>query len=152
MFKRTSNYATETSAQPSRLPFLAALIVLTIAVVGLEAKAQDQQFAVAPNPEVQSDAQTETGNWVDFDQSSLGGLDFGAPIQPGQSLKLSLEETDHERVARIESCRENSLARYESETRSAPEGRNSMLTDYHNSVTDHYAQKSSRQQFVACAR
>ena len=152
MFKRTSSEATETSAQPSRLPFLAALVILALTVIGFEAYAQEKQFAVAPNPEVQSDAQSETGDWVDFDQSGLGGLDFGAPIQPGQSLKISLEKADQARIARIESCRENSLARYKSETRSALDGRASSLADYHNSVADHYAQKNSRRQFVTCAR
>ena len=145
MFKRASQ-----SSLTSDLPFLAALVILVVTLVGFEARAQeaaqDQQVAAVP---AAVETQEETGDWVDYDQS---GLALGAPIAEGQGLVLTLDASDHVRVARIASCREASLARYESETRNAPESQAASLSGFHASMTRYGAEKASQQQFDSCTR
>ncbi len=149
MFER----ARQTS-QASQLPFLAALVVLVVAIMGFEARAQeasqpasqDLQLAAVPGA---GETQEESGDWVDYDQS---GLALGAPVAEGQGLVLTLDAGDHVRVARIASCREASLARYESETRYAPEGPASSLSGFHSSITRYSAEKASQRQFDSCTR
>ncbi len=145
MFER----ARQTS-QVSQLPFLAALVVLVVAIMGFEARAQeasqDLQIAAVPGA---IETQEENGNWIDYDQS---GLALGAPVGEGQGLVLSIDASDHVRVARIASCREASLARYESETRYAPEGPASSLSGFHSSITRYSAEKASQRQFDSCTR
>ncbi len=146
-------WARQTS-QVSQLPFLAALVVLVVAIMSFEARAQEASQEISQDLQIAAvpgaiETQEESGNWIDYDQS---GLALGAPVAEGQGLVLSIDASDHVRVARIASCREASLARYESETRNAPEGPASSLSGFHSSINRYSAELASQRQFDSCTR
>jgi len=144
MFNRTSSQASQPSAPASHLPFLAALALLIVAVLSFEAKAQDLQVATIASPEAQA---AEQGVWEDYYQSDLSGLNLDM-----KNLNAGNDEGDTDRVLRIASCHEASLARYDSEGRNAPTTTVSKLDAFQSSTTSYFAKKDSQQQFDTCSK
>lgn len=146
MFNRTSTQATQHSAPASRLPFLAALVLLTVAVLSFEAKAQDLQVASIAAPEAQVE---EQGVWEDYQQSNLTGLNLDTQfLNDGAAA----DDGDYARVVRIASCHEASLARYNSDSRDTSANDLPKLNDFRSSMTGYTAMKNSQHQFDTCSK
>lgn len=150
MFKRTTTQAHSDSARFSHLPFLAALVVLAVAIVSFEARAQSAQVAALTAPEaVAATAETQGAGdgWSVNDKASLAPLNLDTSF-----LLTDTAGSKQGRVARIASCHEASLARYDSEVRSDRIGHGAGLDSFNAKMTNYRAQKHSQRQFDNCLR
>ena len=176
MLDRSFNWTLRHSAKANRLPFLGVLILLALAVSGMEARAGDDQSISAISASSVASIQVarssssaaqyeEAGNVSDlakFDVTS--SQDGSQPAFQGLDLDISLgqigglygtvgdNEQNSARVARITSCYQASVGRYQSEERGAFANTLSESTRFDAALTYFTAQRDSRLQFDSCSR
>ena len=176
MFDRSFSWTLRHSVQANRLPFLGILILLALAVSGMEARAGDDQsisaisassvalIQVARSPSSVAQHE-EAGNVSGLTQFDLASSQDGVqPISQGLDLNISLEqigglyetvddnEQNFARVARITSCYQASVGRYHSEERGAFMNSLSESARFDAAMTHFTAQRDSRLQFETCSR
>ena len=176
MFDRSFSWTLRHSAQAAHLPFFGILILLALAVSGMEARAGDEQsisavsassvalLQVARSPSSAAQ-QEEVGNVSDLAKFDVASPQDGSqPISQGLDLNISLEqigelygtvddnEQNSARVARIASCYEASVGRYHSEERGAFTNSLSEFAKFDAAMTHFTALSDSRLQFETCSR
>ncbi len=176
MLDRSFNWTLRHSAKANRLPFLGALILLALAVSGMEARAGDDQsisaisassvasIQVARSPSSAAQYE-EAGNVSDLAKLDMASWQDGSqPVSQGLDLDISLEQIgglyemidDNEqnsvRIARIASCHQASVGRYHSEELGAFTNTLSEPTKFEAALTHFTAQRDSRLQFDSCSR
>ena len=178
MFDRSYSWTPRYSERATSLLSFGALVLLALAVLGMEARAEDGQSVASstdPSPAMLQVARAPSSATHHEEAANVPGLaGFDAPslqdeIQPlSHGLDLSLEQigrvhdTDDDneqnaaRVARIASCYEASLGRYHSEERGAFTNSLSDSTNFDTNLdvamTHFTALKASRRQFDSCSR
>ncbi len=176
MLDRSFSWTLRHSVPATHLPFLGVLILLALAVSGMEARADDDQsistlsassvtlIQVARSPS--SVAQYEdAGDVIGLAQDYVTILqDANQPISQGLDLDISLEQigglyemVDHNeqnsaRIARIASCHQASVGRYYSEEIGAFTNTLSEPSKFDAALTYINAQRVSRLQFESCSR
>ena len=179
MFDRSFSWAPRYSEQAASLPFFAALVLVALTVLAMEARADDGpsvSSAAAPSPAMLQVARSAptVGQYEEAD--SVAGLaTFGMappndefqPVSQGLNLDLDMSldrtgelretvddgEQDAARTARIASCYDASVGRYHSEARgTAFADPLSRTTELDKAMTRFTAERASRRQFDACAR
>jgi len=176
MFNRSFSWTPRHSVQATRLPILGVLVLLALAVSGIEARADDGQpistlsassvallqVARAPSSVAQ---QEEAGDVLGLAQDYVTiRQDGNQPTSQSLDLDISFEQIggfnetvdDNEqnsvRVARIASCYETSVGRYDSEGRGAFTNSLSEFAKFDAAMTHFTALRDSRLQFETCLR
>ena len=179
MFDRPFKGTARHSEQAASLLLFAALVLLALTVLGLEARADDGQSVsttTAQSPASLQVARSPSSLGHHEDAANVSGLatiDVVRPqdeIQPAsQGLNLNLDsslersgelqetvddgEQNAARTARIASCYDASVGRYRSEERgTAFANPLSKTSDLGAAMTHFTAQRASRRQFDTCAR
>ena len=163
--------------QATHFFFLGCLILLAVAVSGMEARADDSQListstSSASSPAVLLAARTPSSVTVDektsdvrgLAQDSLVSLQVGTQTtSQGLDLNISLEqvgglyetvdddEQNSTRIAHIASCHQASVGRYYSEELGAFTNALSEPTRFDAAMTHFTAQRDSRIQFDSCS-
>jgi len=177
MLDRSFSWTPRHLQQATSLPFFVALVFLALTVLGMEARAEGEppvwtssapseallQVARSPSSAIQYEEASKAPGLAGFDAASLP--DENQPVSPGLNLDISFEQTgnleetvaDNEdnsaRVARIASCYEASVGRYQSEEREvAFTNPLSRTTELDTAMSHFTAQKASRRQFDTCSR
>ena len=179
MFDRSFKGTPRHSEQTAGLLYFAALVLLALTVLGMEARADDGpsvstsaapshamlQVALSPSSAGQHEETGKVAGPATFDMPRP--QDESQPISQGLNLDLdmSLDRTgelretvddgnqDAARTARIASCYDASVGRYHSEARgTAFADPLSRTTELDKAMTRFTAERASRRQFDACAR
>lgn len=179
MFGRSFSWTPRHSQQAAGLLFFAALVLVALTVLGMEARADDGKSvstSTAPSPAMLQVARSpssaghheEAGNAAGpatFDMARP--QDESQPVSQGLNLNLDMSldrtgelqetvddgERDTARTARIASCYDASLGRYRSEARgTAFADPLSRTTELDTAMTRFTAERASRRQFDACTR
>jgi len=174
MFDRSFSWTLRHSAQATHLPILGVLILLALAVSGMEARAGDEQsisadsassvallqLARSPSSAAQHEEAGNVSGLAKFDAAS--SQDGSQPISQGLDISLGriggLYETvdDNEqnaaRIARIASCYQASVGRYHSEESGAFTNSLSESARFDAAMTHFTARRDSRLQFDSCSR
>ncbi len=176
MFDRSFSWTPRHSVQATHLLFLGILILLALAVSGMEARAGDDQsistfsassvaliqVARSPSSVAQHEEAGKVSGLAQFDlASSQDGIQ---PISRGLDLDIPLEQIgglyepvddnvqNAARLARISSCHQASVARYHSEERGAFTNTLSESARFDAAMTHFTALRDSRLQFDSCSR
>ena len=177
MFDRSFSWTSRHSEQATSLPFFGALVLLALAVLGMEARAEDgRSVSSSAAPSVASLQVARAPSSVEEHQEvgSVAGLatfdvarpqDEVEPVSPGLNLDISLErigerdetldgtQQNSARTARIASCYEASVGRYHSEERGTAFANPLSRTTELDAAMIHFtAQRASRRQFNTCSR
>ncbi len=178
MFDRSFRGTPRHSGRAASLLFFAALVLLALTVLGIDARADDGQSVstpAVPSPAslqvARSDSSMEHQAYTSglsgpatFDEA--GPHDETQPVSQGLNLNLDMSldrtgelrettddgEQDTARTARIASCYDASVGRYHSEER-GPAFSNPLTrtADLDAAMIRFTAQRDSRRQFDACA-
>ncbi len=176
MFDRSFSWTLRHSVQATRLPFLGILILLALAVSGMEARAGDDQsisaisassvalIQVARSPSSVAQHE-EAGNVLGLAQFDLASSQDGIqPISRVLDLDIPLEQIgglyepvddnvqNAARLARISSCHQASVGRYHSDERGAFTNTLSESARFDAAMTHFTALRDSRLQFDSCSR
>ncbi len=175
MFDRPFKGTARHSEQAASLLLFAALVLLALTVLGLEARADDGQSVSTTTAQSPASLQVarSPSSLGRHEDSGLATFDVLRPrdeIQPAsQGLNLNLDsslersgelqetvddgEQNAARTARIASCYDASVGRYRSEERgTAFANPLSKTSDLGAAMTHFTAQRASRRQFDTCAR
>ncbi len=176
MFDRSFSWTLRHSAQATHLPILGVLILLALAVSGMEAHAGDDrsisaisassvasiQVARSPSPAAQHEEARNVSDLAKFDAAS--SQDGSQPVSQVLDLGISFEqigglyemvddnEQNSARIARISSCHQASVGRYYSEELGAFTNSLSESARFDAALTHFTAQRDSRLQFDSCSR
>ncbi len=177
MFDRSDSWAPRHLQLATGLPFFAALVFLAQMVLGPEARAEGDppvsmssapseallQVARTPSSAMQYEEASKDPGLAGFDAPSLP--DDIQPVAPHLNLDISYEATGNlentvdesegntARAARIASCYEASVGRYQSEEREEAFSNPLSRTTQLDSAMSHFtAQRASRRQFDSCSR
>ena len=176
MFDRSFSWTLRHSVQANRLPFLGILILLALAVSGMEARADDDQsistfsassvaliqVARSPSSAAQHEEARNVSDLTKFDVAS--SQDGSQPVSQVLDLDISFEqigglyemvddnEQNSARIARISSCHQASVGRYYSEELGIFTNTLSEPTKFDAALTHFAAQRDSRLQFDSCSR
>ena len=165
------------SVQMSRFAIvLGVLVLLLIAVSGMEAGADEGQaistgstsnvaslqVARVPSSDAEAKeagdvfgpAQDYVASWRDGNQLTSQSLDLDTSFEQIGGFYQSVDDNERNstRVARIASCYEASVGRYNSEVRGAFANNFSASGKFDAAVTHFYAQAVSQQQFGSCSK
>ena len=179
MFYRSFSWTPRHSEQAAGLLFFAALVLVALTVLGMEARADEGQSVsspTAPGPAMLQVARSPSSLGQHEEAGNVTGLatfnvappkDEFQPVSQGLNLNLdiSLErigelqetvddgEQNAARTARIASCYDASVGRYHSEEGgTAFANPLSKTSDLDAAMTHFTAQRDSRRQFNTCAR
>ncbi len=176
MFDRSFSWTLRHSVQATHLPFLGILILLALAVSGMEARAGDDQsistfsassvalIQVARSPssvtqheeagDVLGLAQDDVASWWDGSQPISQSLDLDISLEQIGGLYETVDDNERNsaRVSRIASCYEASVGRYHSEERGAFTNTLSESARFDAAMTHFTALRDSRLQFDSCSR
>jgi len=178
MFNRSFGRTPRHSVQATHLPFLGILVLLALAVSGMEARADDGQLISTSTLSASSAAalqvarapssvavHEEAGDVIGLAQDDLVSFQVGSQTtSQGLDLDISLEqigglyemvddnEQNSARIAHISSCHQASVGRYHSEERGAFTNTLSEPTKFDAALTHFAAQRDSRLQFDSCSR
>ncbi len=176
MLNRSFSWTPRHSVQATRLPILGVLVLLALAVSGIEARADDGQpistlsassvalLQVARGPssvaqheeagEVSGLAQDYVTIWQDGNQPLSQGLDLDIPLEQIGGFYETVDDNEENsvRVARVASCYKASVGRYHSEERGAFTNTLSEFAKFDAAMTHFTALRDSRLQFETCLR
>ena len=162
--------------QATRLPILGVLVLLALAVSGIEARADDGQpistlsassvallqLARAPSSVAQQEeagdvlglAQDYVTIWQDGNQPTSQGLDLDISFEQIGGFYETVDDNEQNfvRVARIASCYETSVGRYHSEERGAFTNTLPELAKFDAALTHFTALRESQLQFESCSK
>ena len=176
MFDRSFRWTPRHSVQANRLAFLGILILLALAVSGMDARAGDDQsistfsassvaliqVARSPSPAAQHEEARNVSDLAKFDVAS--SQDGSQPVSQVLDLGISFEqigglyemvddnEQNSARIALISSCHQASVGRYYSEELGIFTNTLSEPTKFDAALTHFAAQRDSRLQFDSCSR